>query len=969
MIIYDDDAEHHQHADPVCDVQIIDDNSDRAYDADKKWIDHRLHNDEHLKLKIDNFEQSFEDLHHPVDAEEEHVDDATVDDDTSARLKFYYYKKYDDKYKRKRDDTIYQNKHFKAWIQKAYNDPSRFLADTTVQEEYDLRMFYQDKYADKHKRKKDATIFDSPHFHKWYDKAQKNPDKFFRGGGNGDVLGGITNTPGSSRELASIPENMGSEKLYYSPGIENNSPGIENKSPTRSSPELDLSHQSPPPTPSPPESTPTPSTPSSSTPSPGVGDIRYLAFNMLLQQMNLMDFSDSESTHTNNTGTQGIPTTPHYSTGGGPRERGVCDFTDDDSYQFIRLVTDIKHDFGMPLDKCAFLENAFFFKVIHLDKSMKFYENLFIMDPNDEKKAQEFNPISTFGKQCIVYDTHKFRDWLSVTQHEKDNQPLKNINKTTELFTYANYMDPGPHANNHEIRYGFSDYVQTTLNNIIATFFRNGLINLLKINKKDIVLLDNLIPRLTSFYEDKHFEFTYTNGEKVTLIKSDFSKNSIKQGLLSQKLGKCVELNKDHMFLYTLLFKELGDHVQLHELCQYRKNEWPKKFFPLEYEEKSPIFGSYDTIIIADAIREDYPVTFHFDSLGSKFDPIHGSATLIDIDVTKTNTQLNVNIFDPSHLFYYDAENTIKQFDLVQNKNDFKGFIMSKLMFYRRYNLFTDSVTYASTSIEQSLKNQLFANNGTAYKEIYIVLLDLCKKIFDWPGPANENENLADTMTPEKIIATICEIIFILDTTFEITRQYIAECNTLYTLLIDHEALITYISNYLSHFVNSRISGRNIGKSLHDMLNNFKHRYRTIHLNQKESKIMDDVQAKNAIIRDIKAKFIYNFDESIYTGIFTKYVNFTRLLDMISINTQIIERKQQTNTMHLNMLENAIQALEIIDNNNLDDTYGIRVYQYGEIDIKKSVKNVQAIVTHKDYDVANTLKNMGNEGIMSSVSI
>lgn len=94
-------------------------------------------------------------------------------------MKFYYRQKFGDSKKRKKDVTIYDSDHFKKWYQSAEKKKSKIIT-SDVENEYDKYKYYEKRFGNKYQRKRDPTMFDSVHFKNWLLKKTahlKNVDK------------------------------------------------------------------------------------------------------------------------------------------------------------------------------------------------------------------------------------------------------------------------------------------------------------------------------------------------------------------------------------------------------------------------------------------------------------------------------------------------------------------------------------------------------------------------------------------------------------------------------------------------------------------------------------------------------------------------------------------------------------------------------------------------------------------------
>jgi hypothetical protein len=97
-------------------------------------------------------------------------------------MKFYYRQKFGDSKKKKKDVTIYDSDHFKKWYQSAEKKFSKIITPD-VENEYDKYKYYEKRFGNKYQRKRDPTPFDSVHFKNWLLKKTahlKNVDKYVK---------------------------------------------------------------------------------------------------------------------------------------------------------------------------------------------------------------------------------------------------------------------------------------------------------------------------------------------------------------------------------------------------------------------------------------------------------------------------------------------------------------------------------------------------------------------------------------------------------------------------------------------------------------------------------------------------------------------------------------------------------------------------------------------------------------------
>lgn len=478
-----------------------------------------------------------------------------------------------------------------------------------------LKAIYNEKYGDKYKRKTmDQTNFENPHFEKW---IKKNMPAIMDGGDGmkrgreeeWDVAIGMNRPSPTSRTLLNVPANLEES----------------NK----------LSNFS-----------------------------RYLAFNHLLETIDLFDIS-SESLNDLYTDMGTIPYKDMYGRmiingmlGGAKPILENSQF--EEHYDTIRLLTDMKHDFShnKSFQKVFKAIPAFFkqgimseplFMAKVISTKYDFYQNLYVRDATRAKYMKRGENRKPFDKAELGTIKKIVCDMPLGAEYHVDSEDNTRLQR---IYTYGNHLDPSPVTGRVTELYTIlheKDIVKT-LNEIIERFFMSCFKVIDPSNQKQEKYRD-LIPKINKIRpndDENKYRYEFVGNPEQLLSGTDFEINKIANlipPLTQEGLNKYNSFSPEAKLLYKMTFKELGDHIQLHELKNMR----------IQYEEKTKdiIFGTRDQILIADAFKQSEPILFWFDSVTNKFDP---GAKLPTLGSEEIMTPLTGKDSYKSMLFYYSTE-------------------------------------------------------------------------------------------------------------------------------------------------------------------------------------------------------------------------------------------------------------------------------------------------------------------------
>lgn len=450
------------------------------------------------------------------------------------------------------------------------------------------KKIYYETYRDKHKRKKDVDVYDSPHFQKWYKRTVMM-------GGAGNIHeclkklcykkrspdSGEDSEESTKRTCSGILDMKFSQETLDR-SMSSNSQGSQGSQVSQVSQESQESRICSNPTDTFFNIFPT------IIPTLSVDECqlyKYLPLiHLFYDNMRTFDIVHAASTST--------PAAAAASSGGAA----------DDDYNEHRLAADLQHDFGFDL------------KNINNKLDLRKYKS--------EDKFVKYAITQALKKNPqMIYDFHltSADEWVHQTNclinivFQGNNNfvidgaiPVSGIikpeNGIQKHISYGHWIDPfSPSL--PSITLSYDDNAMTHLNTVFNNFFK-------------------------PYFPDISFSFKYENDKlsftvktlTVEIIPQLFSINNIDNYFLNyidepihsiyKNLTNLVPKNKKELFLR--MFKEVGDHVQLHELIQHRDSpaESSPPTLTIESAESSPLpphnvnFGTQDRVLYADAIYQ-----------------------------------------------------------------------------------------------------------------------------------------------------------------------------------------------------------------------------------------------------------------------------------------------------------------------------------------------------------------------------
>ena len=726
-----------------------------------------------------------------------------------------------------------------------------------------LKAIYNEKYGDKYKRKMDQTNFENPHFEKWMKKQMfvmmvssdmgypGSPDMGSHGspdmGSHGSPEMGSHGSPdmgshGSpemgSPEMGSPEMEGGGKRVQINPDDEqhpwnrDDNNGSENK-------KRKLSHKME----------------------------LDTTIKIELEPLNIENWNDKSVAFNYLLNTIDIFDTDYCYLEEMYEMRGMCDRGEDQSvmndgmfggkpildtksfeefYDSIRLLSDMKHDFGKsglfekvskiipPLFKSGILsEPRFIAKVI--GTKFDFYENLYIRDATRKKYVKEGNSREVFDKATLGSIKNIVCDMPLGEEYHSDNISDKQLQR---IYTYGNHLDPSPVRGVVTNKYMTIQNYMTFLNEIISKFFQSYFLVIDPPNQDPTKYID-LIPVIQSVQQIENdmgkYRFQFQNST-IGLNGTDFEINSIVNNELLSKLPQSIQDAITRLFsgpngelkklLYLMTYKELGDHIQLHELKRIREDRQGTN-------QQNPfidtIFGTRDQILIADAFKQEEPVMFWFDSVNNKFAP---GIKLPNLDDLKQDSPLSGPGSFQSILFYYSKfhKNNID----LSTSQAIKKFINDKLDRYINImNLNQKEVVKSSNpDLTNNLQN-LRTYNAPGLNELNIFeiirkkLLEFILDLYDYKESIEpllqsiasylESNNVSQLNNDRKkrYINDIQVCMRILDISFETLSQYYTIKGNIKNVQIqskvDQRILKTNIQQFIRNSGRSRrSSGQNI---------------------------------------------------------------------------------------------------------------------------------------------------------------
>ena len=719
-----------------------------------------------------------------------------------------------------------------------------------------LNDIYEEKYGDKYKRKKDNTIFENPHYKKWIKKNML------------EMSGG--NYPPSNKRPAE---------------------------PTRSA------------TPEPAEPT-RPPTPEPAEPArqrqrvePMYDELSlnlsimpiHLGMNYLLETIDLFEIDDFSSS---------LESVQE----GGVRTPIIDNNVFEKHYETFRLFSDMKHDFG-DLFKSVWKEikhkNKLFFeygiysevqfmaKVISINPT-KFYENLFVGDAsrqsqinrnNSQKTAPEFNKEYLTGINYIVCDMplgKKYHfDPVDCSGRKQQEIP----HQLTRLYTLGNHLDPSPvkgtvseklyPVNNNTFKIEEDHHDLYPLNLIIEKFFKS----LFKFILNKIIQLDDitdkhneydvLIPKIKQIFLINECSYVYNFSDynykyetlkqddfPVGLLKgTDFEISQIKKGTLLEKLPRSIKTNLKKLLqddslikLYLMTYKELGDHIQLHEVKKIRENKSQNS------KIDEAVFGTRDQILISDAFYQNERLLFWADSVKGKFDPGIQINTLPD----NTNQTIMLEQADYfSYLFYFSKDHAKKI--VHKNSNVLDDCVRGKKERYIRY------LSDQTCTIQDDRKDiliPLILSTNNDHMQFFMSLITALYKIPK--GNLSEISSIfKEALGPPTLqenTQRILKAMYLTDVSFEALRQYEALKKDYAVLL--NKPIASTENNTITDFIAnaSLLTLRHLQKLAHSIYPTY-----------------EGLNKRMSVFANTLSNFLSNnTTENIK---FTEYINLYKLLD------------------------------------------------------------------------------------------
>jgi hypothetical protein len=520
----------------------------------------------------------------------------------------------------------------------------------------------------------------------------------------------------------------------------------------------------------------------------------------------------------------------------------------EDYYDIFRLLTDMKHDFKhdfkdvwdrLPLQKNFFQtgllnEVAFMAKVISRNPD-DFYKNLYVRDATKHRDLRPGQTYTDFNKdilnmEYVVCDMALGDRWhVNEITNTCSAKTVKtpNHNKLTRIYSYGNHMDPSPVSGerNKELYGEMGDtHCIDILNTIIAEFFK-GVFRFIIIIKgvdpnntelieSSLIKYKSLIPKISQMipipnsmglicsYKYNFNEYPVQNVDDTGVLSgTDFEIGEIAKDNLLKKLPNTIQGAIAEMFpengpenvfrkLYLMTFKELGDHIQLHEIKNIRKSYNNTTL-------NNTIFATRDQILISDTFKQEEPLLFWADSVTGKFTPGRPIPALTDPNKSIILERSNYK----SYLFYYSKTHSTN-IDFNDDETLLKC-IDTKI---ERYKQYVNDITFKSTptSRKEELLGVLLrpilplSNEHTSTQQLgYLVnekfnkLLELIRTLFSegkitinvQDNYNNKNIRFIETMLDgmvwgddvteiKELNRRTCKALFVLDVAFASLSQY-----------------------------------------------------------------------------------------------------------------------------------------------------------------------------------------------------
>lgn len=279
-------------------------------------------------------------------------------------------------------------------------------------------------------------------------------------------------------------------------------------------------------------------------------------------------------------------------------------------YPLVRLMSDLRHDFkeewrtlsdyykSVSLTEQGFMVYAL--KRRRDDVCRNLQSTIYFADRHDvDENLEEIFRAGAFAPFTnIVLD-------MNLPQIYYNDKGFRKFVTHGNLLD-ATFADTSQNVTIYRTVTPYSDSTQAeSLNPIIERFFRvlyqDVSIRIVHIPKSLLFDFELTLPKLSSSL----FKLSKVNGKnfskkKVKGLRILSSKRSMKQGKIENQIRKKYPLLK-------LLFKSLGDHIQLHELTRV----WKRDEAMLERNIlPTTLFFTDDQILIGDTIHENMPCLF-----------------------------------------------------------------------------------------------------------------------------------------------------------------------------------------------------------------------------------------------------------------------------------------------------------------------------------------------------------------------
>lgn len=319
----------------------------------------------------------------------------------------------------------------------------------------------------------------------------------------------------------------------------------------------------------------------------------------------------------------------------------------DKTYQSIRLAADLHHDFKYNLSKIRPDMKQFSTKWSSEDGFMKWVITDMLTEQPElikrfsvKTETEWQNNItgnlqeSFGGNQNMVIDgviTSCLVSGINCPPASKGasaGPPLQN--GITKIITYAHIIDPFSASLQAVNQDFYSD--PTAQLQILNDIFNNFFANQFGVGKFVFDLTVDGDNNLNISINNKAFETKIEAQEfSIKTIEKHIAKQQSKLKKLASKLLQNKKNNLDQLYdggknvlndieetkLFLMMFKEIGDHIQLHEL---KRNKIPNQSNALI---NATNFASQDRILYTDAIFQNMDVLFPIESFHSKFHANH----------------------------------------------------------------------------------------------------------------------------------------------------------------------------------------------------------------------------------------------------------------------------------------------------------------------------------------------------------